>query len=183
MNIFENLQNINFTENDDYMFCIGDVQESFEHIEKIISKNKKDNLKYDILKNMSSVIGDLVYKGSVYERLVLDTAQLYILKKISNIEINNLKEDFGEYAIMGAEILSDFSSKDYLKNVFENKQFLYLSKIKIADYIFELKQFESKEKMIESEVFKEVLFIKEKYGKFIKKELMNELSILLDQEA
>ena len=68
---------------------------------------------------------------------------------------------------------------EYLKRIFENNDFLYLGKIKLADYIFELNLANSLNKK-NNDLINEIKYVIEKYEDRMQKGLLNELKSLIN---
>lgn len=168
---------VDFNDYDILLPFAGDLNRSFEKIEEIIDNNGFSGNKLLILRNIVEVVDYLAEQGNVQEQLVFDTAQLYIMLKYTAMEISKVQNYFGKYVVEGSKLMvENFENFElYMKNIFENSEFLYLSKIKIADYIFELKQFKSKSDMKKSVYYSQAQEILKKYGDVLQKGLINEL--------
>ena len=172
---------VDFNDYDNLLPFMGDLKQSFSKIEEIIDKNGFSKDKLSILKNIVEVVDYLAEFGNVHEQLVFDTAQVYILFKFTALEIEKVEKYFSKYVLLGAKIMvENFHNFDlYMKNVFDNDEFTYLSKIKIADYIFELKSYKAKADMKKSMFYKQAQVIIDKFGDMSQKGLMNELKAIV----
>ena len=176
MELFDENSNFDFSEGYvDFPFA-GDIETSYLKIEKLIDEHNLKQTKLNVLKNIMDVIDLLTGLGNGYEELLLDTAQLYILSKLTKIDLNSANKYFDKYAIEGAKILSNkiLDKNEYIESVFENKEYRYLGKIKIADYIFELKEF-GKNKLKSLDKFDEIKLVVSKYENKSQKDLMKKL--------
>lgn len=172
MEIFEDNTIVDFDDYDIELPFAGNLKDSFLKIEEIIRVNKIENLKMQILKNIVGVVDCLATFGNVHEQIVFDTAQIYVLMKYTAINESKIKGYFGDISIAGAKIMvENFENFEvYLKNIFENEEYRYLAKIKIADYIFEINQ-----KTNNTILKKQAREIIKRYGDKSQKGLINKL--------
>ena len=174
MDFIENNIFVNFDEYDNDLPFAGNLKDTFYKIEEIIDANRCEKNKLSVLKNIADVVDCLIDVGNVQERIVLDTAQLYVLIKHTGIDEEKIKSYFGNHVIDGAKLmLKNFNDIAInLRNIFENEKYLYLSKIKIADIIVELKAYQSYEEM-------EANIILEKFNHLSHKQLISKLSEII----
>ena len=181
MDILNENITLDLTQEDDLLPFVGNIKDSFRIIERVLDENKLSSQKLDILKNITYVIDYLAEHGNVQEQLVFDTAQLYVFNKHTQADLNLTKDLFGKYAVEGAFVLSyqNENRTEYLKRIFENNDFLYLGKIKLADYIFELNLANSLNKK-NNDLINEIKYVIEKYEDRMQKGLLNELKSLIN---
>ena len=160
----------------------GSVEESFNFVQAILDENNLSNLKLKVLENISNVVDILVEHGNVHENLVLDTAQLFIMAKHSGINLDCAKDFFGKHSIAAAKlILNDFHTiEKNIKYLFENEDYPFIAKIKIADIIFELKNLKTKSARKNHLAFKEAEFILATYEQNFQKGLINQLKLIIE---
>lgn len=180
----EIINNINdLTLNDEYIDVpfSGSIEESFNLIQMILEQNKKSDLKLAILDNISHVIDLLAGIGNTQESIVFDTAQLYILSKHSNINLNKAVRYFDEYSINGAKILSEtrteFDKK--INMIFANNEYPYLGKIKMADLIYELMKIRNDINYKNHKAYDDAKQIILKFENKTQKDLLNALKALI----
>jgi len=173
---------VDLSEQDDFLPFYGNIEETFSTIEEILDENGLSNKKLQILENISNVLDYLAGIGNVHEKLVFDTAQLYLMQKYVNLDSKLLKKYFSKYAVAGAKVLSEGfeNTKKYIEQIFENRDFLYLSKIKIADYIFEAAELSKENKLANSVLLDEIQYVIDKYGSNSQQGLMNKLKSIVE---
>ncbi len=166
-------------ENIDLPF-IGNIDETFNELLRVLDINKMAEKKADVLKNTSSVIEMLVGIGNTHEKEVLDAAQAYILLKHTRLNDDVLKDYFGKYSIDAAKVLINSYSQpsEYYKAIFENDEFPYVSKIKLADYIYEINSQKETLKNIDTNLFEEINYVISNYENKTQKGLMQLLKSL-----
>lgn len=153
----------------------SNIDELFSRVLEILAKNNYQNKQDLIIKNTSAVLNLLINNGNTYESEVLETAMIYIVNKYCDIKIDEFKELFNNFSLAAAMELNKFNGN--LKVVFENDEYPYISKIKIADLIFELKE-NPKDKNIKS-LSKSII---DEYKERTQKGLMNLLISMLVEE-
>lgn len=180
MELFDDVSNVDFSSDYFDLPFAGDIEASFDKIENLLKNERLENLKLAVLKNAAEVIELLTGFGNAYEELVLDTAQLYILAKLTKLNLDKAATYFDKYAIEGAKILANNTllEEEYIKSVFENREYRYLAKIKIADYIFEIKE-NGKQRCKQSGKLDEIKKIINLYGEKSQKDLMKYLKEII----
>ena len=93
-------------------------------------------LENDLNENIEIIIKD----GEGYEDIVLKTAMLYFLVKNTNFDMQELEQNYSQSVINGVKLLHNDNNIKGLDDIFLNKQYAYLNKIKLAEYIVMLKQ-------------------------------------------
>lgn len=176
MELFDENSNYDFSEGYADLPFVGNFEKSYLKIEKLLNEHNEEKNKLKVLKNIIEVINLLMDIGNGYEELLLDTAQLYILLKHTGLDVNNVNKYFDKYAIAGSKILSEksFDREEYINSIFENKEYMYLGKIKIADYIFELQEF-GKKNLKDNGKLDEIKMVISKYEEKSHKDLMTKL--------
>jgi len=160
-------------ENIDLPFA-GSIDETFNELLRILDANKLVSKKTDVLKNTSSVLDLLAGVGNTHEKEVLDAAQAYILIKHTKLKTDVLNDYFGKYSIEAAKVLSQNHSQpsEYFEAIFENNECPYVSKIKLADYIYEIKTQKEKLGSIEPKLIEEINYVISNYENKAQKGLM-----------
>lgn len=173
---------VDFSEEDDLLPFSGNIKDSFYKIEHILDENNLSSSKLLVLKNTMEVVDYLVGLGNVQEQLVIDTALVYILLKHVDVNEKILVDYFNKFVISGAfDMVKNIDNFEFnSKLVFENRDHLYLSKIKVADYIFELKSFDNENDMRKSSIYRQVKIIIERYRTNLQKDLLNELLSIVE---
>lgn len=113
-------------------------KKTFKIIEKSLDDFCDDAKKTFILNKIINIIGLLVSYGGTEENIVLETAQLYILINESDAGFENLTQTYSKHIIESVRCLCQKELSQIKEQVFENKNYRYLSKIKVAEYLFEL---------------------------------------------
>lgn len=89
-----------------------------------------------IVNKIYKVIDILVREASTYEDLVINIAQIYLFVKNTNLDSKMLEKVYGKKFIDAVNVLNNnLTGKAYLKAIFENKQYKFLGKIKLAELI------------------------------------------------
>ena len=126
------------TNNEDFPFA-DTWKKTYSAIEQSLGEFGDLTEKEKILEKVAGIVNVLVRYGSTYEDIVLETAQVYIFCKESQLNPNDFANVFGKYVILGANCLNQkLDSEEKMKQVFENAEMRYLGKIKIAEYILDL---------------------------------------------
>lgn len=116
----------------------GNWKETYYFAKNYIKDNFNKKLSSAMVDNIRAVLYYLVHNGNAYEDLVLNTAILYLLVKKTGYDINLIQKNYDKFTYEGVKLLLDRENPDYLKNTFENDDFAYLNKIKLAEYIASL---------------------------------------------
>lgn len=126
------------TNNEDFPFS-NTWKKTYNAIEKSLQEFGDLTERERILKKVAGMVNVLVRHGTTYEDIVLETAQVYIFSKETNLDALQFENAFGRYVVEGAKVLNqELNTDDKVAQVFENKEMRYLGKIKIAEYIVEL---------------------------------------------
>lgn len=117
---------------------------TYSFVEDYLNENLTKKLAEKIMEDIKAVIYVLVHDGNGCEDIVLKTALLYLFCKKTGNDISRLADNFSPYVINGASLLLDKNNSNYLDNIFDNEEFAYLNKIKLAEYISVIKSLKSK---------------------------------------
>ncbi len=150
---------------DDFPF-LGNSSQTFLSVQEIL-KNINFAGADLVLENISVVLGILAEVGNVQESLVFDTAQCYVLAKYAGLDAAKQNKNFGKHAIFAAQILLKTSN---LVEIFENENYAFVSKIKMADLIFEILK-----KVNFDQAKQEAEFVVKNYDQKTQKDLMQML--------
>jgi len=169
---------VDFNEEDIEIPFSGNIEASFLNVQKVLEENNQGKLKLEVLKSISSILNYLAEYGNVHENLVFETAQLYVLIKHSKLDLIKAEKYFAKFAL---EACADLIKKEkdideYITNIFENKKFTFISKIKIAELIYEL---ENQKIKAENEFYKEAVCVLSKYAQNSQKDLIEKLSFII----
>ena len=134
-------------------------------IENLLEGDKNKNT---ILQEIYDVVIALVKDGHTHEDLVLETAEWYILLKNANLKLSHLKSSLDINVYNGVNILLNNSIHEICKNT----EYLYLDKIKLAEFIVLLQNYH-----ITPDLLNDIDFLITNYPK-IYKNLMSKLIIL-----
>lgn len=124
-------------------------KETYDFAKKHIEDNFNKKLASHMVDDIKAVLYYLVHDGNAYEDMVLNTAVLYLLVKKTGYNINLIEKDYDKFTYEGIKLLLDRENPDYLKNIFENDDFAYLNKIKLAEYIATLNKLSNSEDVVE----------------------------------
>lgn len=124
-------------------------KKTFKVIEQSLKDFGDEEKKDQILGKITNIINLLVRFGDTEEDLVLETAQLYIFVKEAGLDVEILRQSYSKFVIDGVCCLCQTELENIKKQVFENENYKYLGKIKIAEYLVELVSNASKGKLIE----------------------------------
>lgn len=114
-------------------------KKTYEAIEQSLNEFGDEKEKNRILDKVAKMVNILVRNGNTYEDIVLETAQLYIFSKESEIDADIFEKTYGKYVVQGVKCLNQkLNSNEALENVFKNQEMRYLSKIKLSEYLIEL---------------------------------------------
>lgn len=106
----------------------------FEKVLSLLAENGENDKQKEIIENSSAVFDMLSSIGNTYEGEVFEAALIYILLKYCNLPVERLKKEFNSYSINAALIIKN----EKIDDVFKNKEYPYISKIVIADLVFEI---------------------------------------------
>ena len=109
-------------------------KKTFERIEQTLEGGVPETIKNQLLNKIERMVELLVRVGETYEDIVINTSQLYLFSKEMKLNVYDFENFYSKYVIEGTNLLINGS----LKEIFENKDMLYLEKIKLVDYIVEL---------------------------------------------
>ena len=141
-------------------------KKTFEQIEQTLEGGVPENVKAKLISRIERMIDLLVRVGETYEDIVINTSQLYLFVKELNLNVRDFESFYSKYVIWGAELLSNGS----LKEIFENKDMLYLEKIKLAEYIVLLQDGETV-----AEISKEIDAVVKNYKSILNSDLLEVL--------
>ena len=118
---------------------IGRWKRTYRTIEATLKDIDEPETNEIILNKIASMINVLVRYGDATEDLVLEIAQLYIFSKEANIEPETFETSFGHKVVEAIKLLNqNLTSKASQESVFENRDFVFLYKVKLAEYISDL---------------------------------------------
>lgn len=159
------------SENENFPFA-KTWKKTYEAIEWSLNGFGEPDEKERILRKVSHIVNVLVRFGTTYEDLVLETAEVYVFSKEANLNAEDFEKSYGKYVVEGIKALNQpLSTKAKMKEVFENKEYKYLGKIKIAEYLVDLVLNES----ISNEYLKEIDDVIKVYENRVHKNLMKML--------
>lgn len=145
--------------------------QTYRAIEMTIAETYPAAKKEKILQKVANIINVLARYGTTYEDIVLDTAQLLIFVKETKLDVGELESAYGKVIVEAVKLLNqELDTAEKLKSVFENHQFAFIGKIKLAEYLVELAELD--EKKIPENLKKEVLSVIKKYKERSHKGLM-----------
>ena len=121
---------IDLTENWENLPFAYDWQETFNFINNQSNITEKEH----ILNKIANVVYLLITDGNTYESVVLNTAQVYLFVKHTKCNVNIFKDICSKFVLDGAKFLLE-NSNDF-KTVYDSKEFPYLYKISIAEFIY-----------------------------------------------
>ncbi|MBQ9792818.1 MAG: hypothetical protein IJW32_03665 [Clostridia bacterium] len=127
----------------------GNWKETYYFAKNNIKDNFNKKLASHIVDDIKAVLYHLVHDGNTYEDMVLNTAVLYLLVKKTGYDINLIQKKYDKFTYEGVKLLLDRENPDYLKNTFENDDFAYLNKIKLAEYIASLNKLTNSKDVVE----------------------------------
>ena len=105
-----------------YGYAMRKIEESSKNFEQV---------KFQL----DSVLNVIIKDGQVYEDVVLKTTILYFLAKNNFVDVEELKQNYSEIILENIEILLNDSNNKALDEIFLNKKYAYLNKIKLAELI------------------------------------------------
>ena len=118
---------------------VGRWKRTFRTIEATLKDICEPEVCEKILDKMASAVSALATYGDTNEDLVLEIAQLYIFSKEANVDAETFENAFGTKVVQAINLLNqDLDSNDKLNLIFENHEFAFLNKIKLAEYIADL---------------------------------------------
>ena len=141
-------------------------KKTFEQIEQTLEGGVPENVRAKLISRIERMIDLLVRVGETYEDIVINTAQLYLFVKEMNLNVRDFESFYSKYVILGVELLA----KGSLKEIFENKDMLYLEKIKLAEYIVLLQDGETV-----AELSKEIDAVVKNYKSILNSDLLEVL--------
>ena len=164
------------SENEDFPFA-KTWKKTYEAIEGALNDFGKSDEKERILNKVSHIVNVLVRFGTTYEDLVLETAEVYVFSKEANLNAEDFEKTFGRYVVDGIKALNQpLNSHAKMKEVFDNKEFRYLGKIKIAEYLVDLVLNDS----VSKEYLDEIDDVIKVYGNRVHRKLMK---MLIEERA
>ena len=94
------------------------------------------------------------------------------------MDLAKAEKYFAKFALDACAYLIKNSKdiEEYITNIFENQKFAFISKIKIADLIYEL---ENKKIKAENEFYKQAVYVLSKYAQNSQKDLIEKLSSII----
>lgn len=129
-NIFDVFANVE--KNFEFMPFAKTWRKTFECIEACFDAEKvNEETKDKVLTKIVKIVKILVEDGDTYEDIVINTAQLYIFAKEFNFSSDDISSLGGRFVAEGVKTLLT----NDIKAIFENKDMLYLGKIKIAELV------------------------------------------------
>lgn len=153
---------------------------TYTFVEDYLNENLSKKLAEKIMSDIKAVIYVLVHDGNGCEDIVLKTALLYLFCKKTGSDIKRLADNFSRYVITGASILLDKNNPDYLETIFNNDEYTYLNKIKLAEYIAVIKSLkEKKDTETLNKKLETAKYIVKKYENQTHKGLMSLLKSLI----
>ncbi|MBQ3047526.1 MAG: hypothetical protein IJD48_00735 [Clostridia bacterium] len=88
-----------------------------------------------LIKMLDDFLDVLIKHGDAQEDIVLKTAMLYFVAKNSSVDYTKLQQKYSSAVNEGVNCLLKSNTNADLENIFANKKYAYLGKIKLADYI------------------------------------------------
>lgn len=156
MNI-DDIKNANisiFETNENELFsATNGWKKTFETIKRTLTDVCNEQESERVINKIYKVIEILIREASTYEDLVINIAQIYLFVKETNLDLQMLKKIYGEKFIDAVNVLNNnFDKKAHLKAIFENEEYKFLGKIKLAELIEEM----ISSKQIEKETLLEI---------------------------
>ena len=115
-----------------YSFVVRKIEEHEKDCKQLISK-------------LNKMLNTIIKNGEAYEDIVLKVTMLYFLVKNTAENIEDLEKEYSSTIITNIKILLDDSSSKELDEIFLNKNYAYLNKIKLVEFIYMLKEINNEE--------------------------------------
>jgi len=141
----------------------------YNFVVKKINETKTTHL-IDLLDEFLTI---LIKDGDTQEDIVLKTAMLYFAARNTHIEMQEIEQKYSQLIVDGVNILLNDSSNTQLDNIFINKKYGYLGKIKLAEYITTLNNLKNKELVEKIKYIAQVENIFKRYKGKTHKKLLN----------
>lgn len=93
-----------------------------------------------VLDKIDKMIEILVRNGDTYENMVLEIAVVYSILTNTNYKLEDLSFSVNKNIENAVQTLVQAGEQNNLNLIFENKEMPYLNKIKLSEYILNLKQ-------------------------------------------
>lgn len=114
----------------------GGWKNTFETISRTLDSLDNNQEKERILNKIAGVINILVRNASTYEDLVINIAQIYIFMKETSLNAKDFENVYGKKVVDAVGSLNNnLTGESHLKMIFENEEYKFLGKIKLAEII------------------------------------------------
>lgn len=138
-------------------------------IKKIEEHNKDcDGLKFQL----DYILNVVIKVGEAYEDIVLKATMLYFLAKNNLVSITELQQSYSPLLLNNIQLLLNDTNTKSLDEIFLNKEYAYLNKIKLAELIVLLKDATNNQIINKIKLITQVDAIIKKYKNKTHKKLM-----------
>ena len=146
-------------------------KKTYSFVAKKIEEYGKDSK--ELLIKLNKTLNTIIKNGEAYEDIVLKATMLYFLVKNTPENIEDLEKEFSPTVITNIKILLNDNNNKELDEIFLNKNYAYLNKIKLVEYIYMLKNIKNQELVHKVKVLAKVDNVIKNYKTKTHKKLMN----------
>lgn len=138
-------------------------------IKKIEEHNKNcEKLKFQL----NQILNVVIKVGEAYEDIVLKATMLYFLAKNKLVSVSELQQSYSPLLVGNIQVLLNDLNSTALDEVFLNKEYAYLNKIKLAELIVLLHDAQNNQIVNKIKLLTQVDAIIKKYKNKTHKKLM-----------
>ena len=146
-------------------------KKTYSFVVEKIEEYEKDSK--ELLTKLNKTLNTIIKNGEAYEDIVLKATMLYFLVKNTPESIEELEKAFSPTVIKNVKILLNDNSSKELDEIFLNKSYAYLNKIKLVEYIYMLKNIKNEDLVNKMKVLAKVDNVIKNYKTKTHKKLMN----------
>lgn len=146
-------------------------KKTYSFVTKKIEEFGKDSKQ--LVSKLNKMLNTIIKNGEAYEDIVLKATMLYFLVKNTSYNIEDLATEYSQTILNNIKILLNDNNSKELDDIFLNKSYAYLNKIKLVEYIYMLKDIKNEELINQVKVLAKIDNVIKNYQTKTHKKLMN----------